>query len=76
MTVVEEMFVMNSNDYWTMIGNELFNSIGRTKVGLFVKADRNSWSSVGIFHVNKYLLLFKENGSSAAAIHHIMLFLC
>lgn len=73
MTVVEEMFVMNSNDYWTMIRSELYNSIGKTKLGLSVKADRIS--SVSIFHVNKYLLLFKENGSSAADIHHIILFL-
>lgn len=73
MTVVEEMFVMNSNGYWTMIGGELYNSIGKTKLGLSVKADRIS--SVSIFHVNKYLLLFKENGSSTADIHHIILFL-
>lgn len=74
MTVVEEMFVMNSNGYWTMmIGGELYNSISKTKLGLSVKADRIS--SVSIFYVNKYLLLFKENGSSAADIHHIILFL-
>lgn len=74
MTVVEEMFVMNSNGYGTMmIGGELYNSIGKTKLGLSVKADRIS--SVSIFHVNKYLLLFKENGSSTADIHHIILFL-
>lgn len=74
MTVVEEIFVMNSNDYWTMmIGGELYNSIGKTKQGLSVKADRIS--SVSIFHGNRYLLLFKENGSSAADIHHIILFL-
>lgn len=74
MTVVEEMFVINSNDYWTMIRSELYNSFGKTKLGLSVKADRIS--SVSIFHVNKYLLLFKENGSCAADIHHIILFLC
>ena len=56
-----------------MIGSELYNSIGNKKLGLSVKADRIS--SVSIFHVNKYLLLFKENGSSAANIHHIFLFL-
>lgn len=74
MTLVEEMFVMNSNDYWTMIRSELYNSFGKTKLGLYVKADRIS--SVSIFHVNKYLLLFKENGSCAADIYHIILFLC
>lgn len=56
-----------------MIGGELYNSIGKTKLGLSVKADRIS--SVSIFHVNKYVLLFKENGSSTADIHHIILFL-
>ena len=33
-----------------MIGGELYNSIGKTKLGLSVKADRIS--SVSIFHVN------------------------
>lgn len=56
-----------------MIGSELYNSIGKTKLRMSVKADRIS--SVSIFHVNKYLLLFKENGSAAADIHHIILFL-
>lgn len=57
-----------------MIRSELYNSFGKTKLVLYVKADRIS--SVSIFHVNKYLLLFKENGSCAADIYHIILFLC
>ena len=52
MTVVEEMFVMNSDDYWTMRESELYiNSMGKTKLGLSVKAA--TISSVSIFHVNK-----------------------
>ena len=41
-----------------MIGGELYNSISKTKLGLSVRADRIS--SVSIFYVNKYLLLYSK----------------